>query len=297
MSYYNDIEQILGDSTTRYFGHGYLNTRQELDEMRVVSRSPGTVDFSSYGRITIPEIWSVKGETIQRPHMSSIDAIELMMLIIEPIWNNLTTPAFPGFQISRIEVTAGKNPLEDALDQIEIFGQATNVDPHEGVSIRATIGNMKVSLWLRGTSTALHDGVAAQSQKVAIKDLIIAAENSSAAAVLHPDDHSTPWKWSLSSCFANSLQLGQVLLYDLDNIDRASSNTLWMRKFTIVVNESIATQDGPQPIYATLKKIKLLDQGTEYWRCADINTVLCGMNLTCSVAHMLPSSSIAAKVA
>ncbi|WP_454703407.1 AvrD family protein [Agrobacterium leguminum] len=50
-------------------------------------------------------------------------------------------------------------------------------------------------------------------------------------------------------------------------------------------------------MYATLKKIKLLDQGTEYWRCADINTVLCGMNLTCSVAHMLPSSSIAAKVA
>lgn len=89
--------------------------------------------------------------------------------------------------------------------------------------------------------------------------------------------------------FVVGLQLGQVLLYALDGVPRASSNTLWMRE-TLLEPDPLR---GPLPPTASatawLERHKLLENSkAETWRSADIVGDFHGVRMRCSVAHRLP---------
>ncbi|MGW1491293.1 AvrD family protein [Streptomyces sp. NPDC002402] len=87
--------------------------------------------------------------------------------------------------------------------------------------------------------------------------------------------------------FVSALQLGQVLLYRLDGVNRATSNTLWMRSTTIVPATTEPAGDDGRFQVTLARPTKLpTRQGT--WRAAQITTTYAGMRLACNVAHLLP---------
>jgi hypothetical protein len=87
--------------------------------------------------------------------------------------------------------------------------------------------------------------------------------------------------------FVVTLQVGQILLYELDQLDRADSNTLWMRHTEI--------RWGPQPrpsvpdaTTTTITKPRILSRDAARWRVADIHGDVYGVVVRCAVAHRLP---------
>lgn len=95
---------------------------------------------------------------------------------------------------------------------------------------------------------------------------------------------------SLVDAFVMSLQLGQVLLYELDGVDRAASNTLWMRRTTIEAASPYRSCAQPFPVAASLQEPRRLVARDRDWRTADIVSVIRHIRTRCSVAHELPQS-------
>ncbi|MCO6004067.1 AvrD family protein [Actinoallomurus purpureus] len=89
-------------------------------------------------------------------------------------------------------------------------------------------------------------------------------------------------------CFVAGLQLGQVLLYELDGVPRARSNTLWMRRTVLECAAPRPALENPTPVIAFLDDVRLLKNSkAETWRSADIVAELNGISMRCSVVHLL----------
>ena len=102
------------------------------------------------------------------------------------------------------------------------------------------------------------------------------------------DDVAVLKEPSLVDMFVSTLQLGQLLLYHLDQINRSSSNTLWMRK-TLFEKHHDAPIGDSSTLYTSINKLRKLQMGDGTWRCADIHgSIRNQFEVTCSVAHKLP---------
>ena len=87
--------------------------------------------------------------------------------------------------------------------------------------------------------------------------------------------------------FVVALQLGQALLYEIDEIPRAESDTLWMRHTTIV--DAAPAGAGEQVIATACLRDAVLVPGRDaLWRTATIDGDLAGVRTRCAVAHRLP---------
>ena len=94
--------------------------------------------------------------------------------------------------------------------------------------------------------------------------------------------------------FVVALQLGQALLYEIDEIPRAESDTLWMRHTTIIDEVAAATASPAapgEPVVATARLCDpvLVTSRDATWRTATIDADLAGIRTRCAVAHRLPA--------
>jgi Pseudomonas avirulence D protein (AvrD) len=106
-----------------------------------------------------------------------------------------------------------------------------------------------------------------------------------------PLRHGIEGRWQpalgLVDCFVTSLQLGQVLLYELDGLRRGRSNTLWMRGTELrAAAEPQPLRDGAR-LTTRLEDSRLLERADGVWRAADIVGELGGATTRCSVAHKI----------
>jgi hypothetical protein len=102
-------------------------------------------------------------------------------------------------------------------------------------------------------------------------------------------ESSTYRATSVVDAFVVALQLGQILLYELDAVPRAESNTMWMRQTVLEVGEPRRPVVGPGRITVRLENTELLTTGTgETWRSADVVGRLDHLSIRCSIAHRLP---------
>ncbi|MFE9256592.1 AvrD family protein [Streptomyces sp. NPDC006879] len=103
---------------------------------------------------------------------------------------------------------------------------------------------------------------------------------------------------SLLDAFVVNLQLAQVLLYELDSVSRAQSNTLWMTR-TVLEAEDARPRPLPAPFEpplraeAALSGKRLLPLRGSTWRSVDIAGSLGGVALRCAFAHELPAAAAA----
>ncbi|MFF4170128.1 AvrD family protein [Streptomyces sp. NPDC001744] len=100
--------------------------------------------------------------------------------------------------------------------------------------------------------------------------------------------------------FVVNLQLVQVLMYELDRIDRANSNTLWMMQTVLTAADTVPPlpTDPSEPGRATARLLskRLLPLRGGIWRSVEIEAGLAGIGLRCSFAHELPPEAAARAV-
>ena len=84
MSNYNNIDDIIGDSSARYFGEGYRNVKYD-----VISKNMELGSVAEIFNIIYPDQWSVKNGQSINSHLSTIDGIILAIKSIEDYFTDL----------------------------------------------------------------------------------------------------------------------------------------------------------------------------------------------------------------
>lgn len=84
-------------------------------------------------------------------------------------------------------------------------------------------------------------------------------------------------------------QLAQALLYELDGIHRADSDTMWMRRIVVDRTSPVQPIDRPLPISTSAVRSLLLTTHGGIWRALDLLGELPGYRATYAIAHRLPA--------
>ena len=94
---------------------------------------------------------------------------------------------------------------------------------------------------------------------------------------------------SMLDCFLVTLQLAQIMMYELDSVERRNSNTLWMLQthMNLTSAEHYPTLDEQCRIHVRSKH--LLPLHGAMWRNLDIAGSYGGIEIVCSIAHALPN--------
>ncbi|MCU0762635.1 MAG: AvrD family protein [Hydrogenophaga sp.] len=288
IGYYDSIDEFLGQRHGRYFGDGYLKSAQTVRDFELHG-GPHGMRFSSLGEVLLPDMWSLKGGSQQKPHLSTIDVIELALECLRQFriclrrGHELSTDLLDGMSI-----VAGKSPIEDDMDAIPITGQVTH-DGNGSEVMALRVGNMDVTLYMRPESQRVTRGMTFSRRPVELGQVLLNAEKMHASAMASPKPTEPGMAWSLSASFACALQLGQLLLYKLDKVERASSNTLWMKKTEIRFSDLVPCSGGVQPIHVHLDDVLKYDKPDGEWRRANVCASFCNTQITCRVTHRLPA--------
>ncbi|WP_437611832.1 AvrD family protein [Erwinia sp. V71] len=290
LAYYKEIDEFLGVRKSRYFGDGYLRTDQIVANFQWAGGSD-PLNFTCLGQVILPEVWSQKGTSHQTPHLSTIDVIELSIECLRQFLANTQPDSrICTGSIRKLNIVAGNKPVETALDAIEISGKASWGRTENHV-LELSIANMAVEIFFVPTSVTGLPAISQGKQIIEVSDVMIHIDDEEPAgsAIVTPLSICTGETWSVSSCFAASLQLGQALLYNLDGVDRAKSNTLWMKRTSITFSQEISRSTQlPQPIFTKLENARKYTKQDGDWRRADIVSIICNTRISCSVTHRLP---------
>jgi Pseudomonas avirulence D protein (AvrD) len=122
------------------------------------------------------------------------------------------------------------------------------------------------------------------------RDVCAVPYRMQADATVHIDTPRTPLRASdlVVDTFVVGLQLGQLLLYELDSVTRAESNTLWMRRTLLEVGDQGRPRVASAPVSVRLEKSRLMENTRrQIWRAADIVCEFQDISMRCSVAHQV----------
>jgi hypothetical protein len=313
----------LGPPETRFFGGGYRRARHNLTTITVNSRPDGTGTISATAAVTYPENWSRKGTTNQPPHLSTVDVIALgeqvASLYLQGAYG--ISPSDPRVEaLDSVRISAGSTPVEDQLVGFPVEATAVSTscstDPAlTCTTFDCTVANLRLVVSLRHPgagyrSTTItapdatelprpHDDSPGDLRPFAsgwadrgntATDLTVDRDTLTASAKAHFSP-LPPWpprpQDLIVDAFVVTLQVGQILLYELDGLDRADSNTLWMRQ-TEMRWTSPRPARIPEATTITISKARILDRGAERWRTADICGEVYGIAIRCAITHRLP---------
>ncbi|MFJ9565173.1 AvrD family protein [Streptomyces fuscichromogenes] len=84
-------------------------------------------------------------------------------------------------------------------------------------------------------------------------------------------------------------QLAQILLYALDGLDRADSETLWLRRATLSTRLPLRALDRAFPVHVRIEDTSRLAIAGDTWRVCDLGYDFHGITGGFSVAHRLPN--------
>lgn len=98
---------------------------------------------------------------------------------------------------------------------------------------------------------------------------------------------------SMIDSFVVSLQLAQVMIYELDSVNRRDSNTLWMLNTDLRAEKAHRPYDtGPLLARTTIEDKHLLPLNGSTWRNVDVVGDFGEIHLRCSFAHALPEGAM-----
>ncbi|BCW49944.1 AvrD family protein [Arthrobacter sp. StoSoilB13] len=333
---YTSIDELLGDGRGRFFSHGYKTTNPRLRELRV-NHTVSESTLTARAALGVEGTWSMKGNSEQTPHLGTTDVLVLAARMAEALLASRYSPGLlPAAYLASVTISGGSEPVEGALGDLEC--RATLQDLGHASVLRCSVASMTALLEVAhehaelglasvqspseealvgDAGTRLYGGLWAERQ-VSLLDVVLDPGEGTASAQLsfrqQPSQQPSlgrslddrrgleaayPQTLSAVEYFVASLQLGQVLLYRLDSMDRADSNTLWMRKTRITLNGSCPRNGGGQGtgLAVRLHKSRLIEKDGGWWRCADVVGTFDGGEVVCSVAHQLPSQVAAVSAA
>ncbi|QEU91237.1 AvrD family protein [Streptomyces kanamyceticus] len=324
----DSVDDALGNRRGRFFGEGFKRVTHGLEAISVRpadTSAPGGVEATA--GIRIPGVWSRKGESHQRPHLSTIDAMQFAAQLTGLYAAHVhDLPPSGHFVVRSLCVKAGCTPDEEFLDRFPVSAQHESTLELPGTNRLLTtmdcrIGSMTVRVeaehsaaaapvrtegfyahpeYLPGGWNDAPYGASHHTRHQYLLDVAGDADCLSADAELRiteapdvPGAHDAtarePLEPTMVDLFVAALQLGQVLLYRLDGLDRATSNTLWMRGTTITpADEEPAPPAHDRRLRVVLARPNELPTAQGTWRAARIQATYGGLRLACNVAHLLP---------
>jgi hypothetical protein len=313
----DSVDDVLGDRHTRFFGEGFKRVTYSLTDIAIAPGGEGTPgEVRATAGIHLPDTWSQKGETQQRPHLSTLDGMLLaarLTGLYAAHTHRLTADAH--FRVRGLRIKAGPTPDEEGLERFGVTARhrSTTASPDAaGLSVTTldcTIGSMTLQVEaehpaaegpqnapgsyataeeLDGPWNSAAFGVSHRDRAQYLRDVVADVAAGTADARLTLVDTSEAGAEhgpTAIDLFVSALQLGQVLLYELDGLTRADSNTLWMRSTRFTPGAEAVPGDR---FRVTLDRADLLPTAEGTWRTARITAELGGTKLTCNVVHLLP---------
>ncbi|MFF1829998.1 AvrD family protein [Paenarthrobacter sp. NPDC058040] len=317
-----NVDDYLGPKSTRFFGSGYRQTTPALRGLSIHHTADGTTLMEARGSVRVGDHWSVKGSTAQQPHLGTTDAIVLALEAAEALLASRYSPSIlPSVYVRQLTLTAGTTPIEDILNNFPVTA-TTNGQSDDGIMmIHVEMASMKAVLALHhplcvaskanlrtenpdalvGDAAKRVYGDIYKSRETDIRDITLENTELSGSATLaieqpFDEQHDSVGLegayqpgLSLMEAFVATLQLGQVLLYELDGLTRAESNTLWMRRTVITATEPPSSIENGLPLNVKLRRSRILPLNGSNWRCAEIEgRIGSQLGITCDVAHEVP---------
>jgi hypothetical protein len=310
------IEDYLGPASARFFGEGYRRTRPRLQDVTV--RHPGpTSTLDGWGGIRTTHAWSTKDGKRQRPHLATTDAMAIAAQAIGIVLASRFTPRTAADAlVTEVSIRAATTPLEDGLDRFTVsvelgpsraggvehrftgrvgpFSVTGSITRPLGVESRADIvapsgigdtradggdvyGARIATRCQRLTHVRLRDGRATALSSVT---------EPSSPAPAHGLEASAQPAYTPVDVFVATLQLGQLLLYELDGVDRAASDTLWMRRAEVRTAAALSTL-VPRPVGTVLERSRIVLRDDAAWRVADVVGQVGPYRVRTGVAHRI----------
>lgn len=315
------IDDYLGPSSQRFFGSGYKRSSYQIQPHMDDDKLSATVDVS------YPADWSLKQKGADlRPHLSTVDVMILGVRSAETLLHNvlgLTPNQIELATIQKLVVRAGTRP-EESLEGLQLSAEikktvtATNSNGRTTDStVVAQVGVMQATVVVRhetpharqlappNYSYLIEDsdgywGAGYRYGDQIIENVVadIGALSAEAEVNVFSEFSSLPRPKSSHSlgfvtfidAFVSLLQLGQVLMYELDGIDRGRSETLWMQR--LVLRPSSHYEGRTSTADKALAKLRITDHQllalpSGKWRNVDFAGDLGGIDLSATFAHRI----------
>ncbi|MEV7596085.1 AvrD family protein [Kitasatospora sp. NPDC089797] len=232
-------------------------------------------------------------------------------------------------RLRRVRMKAGTSPVEEDLDAFPVEATITELpygggDPDTRLSIAdCRVGALRVQCEVEHPagvvrsepgaydgpdallgSAALRPYAAAHRAKYQLIERLAVdfttnsayatvssgfRESAAADAPVRGLESHSHRSTSILDVFVATIQLGQILLYEIDGVPRSESNTLWMRQTVLDIADPHRPVTDPEPLSVRLEGTELLtSRDGETWRLVDIVGRLRHMSVRCSAAHRLP---------
>jgi hypothetical protein len=313
------VDDFLGPAEKRFFASGYRRVEYEFGEVTV-----GRAGAATTLRLGYPADWSKKAARgALPPHLSTVDAILLGAQLTElclATTYRLTAAQRQLIWLHDVRIRAGSTP-DEMLDEVPATATLAETVNYPGGRSRSTVditvGRMRIRC------AAVHDAAEAAPEEGRYRDpeavlgpaasryyatgfvrgghrideLSVDAGQLRATAsvtvhVVNADqgiEGAYQPRATAVDAFVTGLQLGQVLLYELDSMRRGASNTLWMRSTHLTLPEPGDDLIERVPLTTAIENPKLIEMSGGVWRTADIVADLGGARFTCAVTHQLPN--------
>jgi hypothetical protein len=317
----SSIDELLGDSRTRFFGAGFRLVRHEVTDL-VVDTSQKTVRANA--RIDYPASWSAKKSRELKPHLSSLDALTIGAQLCEVLVRTafgIEGDAADRLWLSSSSFKAGNNPTTDlavvpaSCTLVETKSAPDSLCGHRS-SFTAQVASIGlefaidhpivdtrnvVACWadvkdVLGPPENRYFGSAYAVTQLDLRDIKLDTERVN--ALLDLEELGGRRLHGMGAAYfpfvspANMIvcmgQLSQAMLYHYDNISRDVSHNLWMRK--IVLEHPMPAVAGRGLHVATWStKMSLVSIKEAMWRTANFALTMPGIVGTYTLAHQLPA--------
>lgn len=321
---YASVDDVLGDATARYFGSGYRSVQHRVFEVRIDTQKRAA---SAFAEIRYPGSWSTKLNKELTPHLSSLDgfviATQLMDAYLREAYGlddlssrdcwirrcTVKSGQTPTLELNRVPVSLSLNRTrEDASGMCGYLSDFTiavgslqleiSVDHALAVQRRVRVAFPEIECCL-GEQRDHYLAGGYKSSRVEVSDIAVSPLDGRARAKFSVDYDDAREHGGLSAAhfpfltipdaLVGTAQLAQTMLYRQDNITRATSKNMWMRKFTV----TIPRPAPPRPkfdVETWISQAHVLSVGGSNWRTAKFNVSLPSMEAVFALAHELPAA-------
>lgn len=325
---FDNIDDVLGAKEKRFLGDGYRKISRQLNNVAVSSESASAIasviypsDWSKKGSEELkPHLSSIDALvfSVQLSEAFLMHKYKLNDAKRKKMW------------LRNFTIKTGTTPIEDLASVPVTLQQHTNQAItavsnccNHVAQLEVNIGNMNICSEIEHDvdTSAVNDvagyfaniedilgpkndryyGVGYETTQQKIDSIVMDMENQTVSSHLgivseqreRCIDMEASYKRPDSSVdlIVVVTQLAQCLIYEMDHINRTSSNNLWLRemKFTNTAPYQ-DLQIANDHAYAKITKAKCLKMKGATWRICDIDGQYNNMHLKYSVAHALPNN-------
>ncbi len=280
------FDEYLGDPAQRYFSRGYLAVLHDLGPVSLCAQGSEGIEARARGRVEYPEDWSIGADgRVRDVHLSSVDAIILLVRMLEALGRQLGDEALATATITRLEVRAGTSPCTMLADVPVSLSMRRG--PSDPMRVRARVGGFALRAELRRSGYRAPRGAAVHPYSDGYRSVDVHSVVESwdparqSISTSHELTTSVADRGSLTGIDAgvwpglthvgNLLlfgQMAQVLVLLTSGIGRGAPENLWVRRLELTRDRGIPRRRFAGA--ATLIRHRVLDRGGSRYHSLDL---------------------------